>query len=402
MGFLVRIETVRGLAALAVALGHTMGFLLQPAGAGRSLLDQPNLTGIAAKLAFGLVNGETAVIVFFVISGVVIGRSLDSRPLAPRGSGLARDYAAFLLRRALRLYPAHVVALLGIVGLGMLFLAAAPDIDFAAFPGSAPAHDSDLAGWLNGEIFDPPRLRSLLANLALATWSMNLVAWSLHVEVFAAPFLPLFHALARRGNGWLDLAAVAALLGLALLAWPLVGARYLFAFYLGMTIEHRGAALVAAVERRLGGPRRAVALVYLAMMLPNTVAAQRSFGIAVVEALGAFLLVGLVVRSEGRRPLATLEAPMLRTNGRLSYSFYLWHLVLLTLAAHALYATLPPDAMVAWQVPLAAAVAVATIAVALAIAWASYRYVEVPGVALGRWLATPGRIAQLRNSAITR
>src|ERR1700682_6315523 len=98
-GFLIRLESVRGLAALSVALGHTMSYLLVTNGGGGGLFDQPSARTIILKLIYGLLSGETAVIVFFVISGVVIGRSLDAR----RGTAAGNDFVSFMIRRALRL-----------------------------------------------------------------------------------------------------------------------------------------------------------------------------------------------------------------------------------------------------------------------------------------------------------
>ena len=189
-GFLTRIESVRGLAALCVALTHARGFLLL-IDHDVVLLDRSSLRDFVLDVFDGFFNGETAVILFFVISGVVIGRALDAR---------RSDFVPFLIRRGFRLYPAHIVATLGIVGLGWLFLTGAPPLDFTAYPNLGALH----AAWLNGESFNPLKLRSVVGTLTMAGWSLNLVIWSLYAEMCAAPLLPLLHNLSRRGSGWLD------------------------------------------------------------------------------------------------------------------------------------------------------------------------------------------------------
>lgn len=387
-GFLGRVESVRGLAALCVALGHSMGYVVVNGGAGRGLLDQPSVRDAVRKTVNGLLNGETAVIVFFVISGVVIGRSLDARRGGGGGPG---GFVPFLIRRVLRLYPAHIVAVIGIIGLAFLFMVGRPPIDFAAYPGTYPATSADAAAWLNGSVFNPVKWQSVVGNLTMATWSMNLVAWSLYAEVCAAPLLPLFHNLSRRTSAWLDGLTLAALVGLSLLNWDHLWSRYLFVFYLGMMVETHGLALARALERMLGGSRPAVALLYLAMVLPTTFAADRSAAVILVEAVGAFAIISLIVRSESRPPLSSLEHPLLRWNGRLSYSFYLWHFFLLTIVVRALYATLSPTVMERFDIAIFLATAIATVGVALAVAQLSYAYVEVPSVALGRALAATWR-----------
>jgi peptidoglycan/LPS O-acetylase OafA/YrhL len=383
-GFLGRVESVRGLAALCVAVGHTIGYLVVYHGHGQALLDLSNAHDVVIKLIGGLINGETAVIVFFVISGVVIGRSLESRH---RGSSAGGDFVPFMIRRVLRLYPAHIVATIAIIGLAYIFLVGQPPIDYSAYPGTYPAVSADAAGWLNGKVFNPLKWQSIAGNLSMASWSMNLVVWSLYAEICAAPFLPLFHALARRGNGWLDAAVLAVLIGLSLLNWQHLWSRYLFVFYLGMMVETHGLVLAQVAERLLGGARPAVLVLYLVMMLPNTFAAHRTAPVILVEAFGAFAIISLIVRSEGRRPFRSLERPAMRWQGRLSYSFYLWHFFLMTIVVHALYATLPADVMSRFEIPIVLAVVAATVGVALGIAQLSYSYVEVPSIALGRTLA---------------
>jgi len=152
------------------------------------------------------------------------------------------------------------------------------------------------AGWLNGTVFNPLKWQSVAGNLAMASWSMNLVVWSLYAEVCAAPFLPLFHRLSRKANGWLDAATLLALIAVTLLSWGHLWSRYLFVFYLGMMVETRGLAWARLLERRLGGSRPAVAVIYVLMMLPNTFSAHRSPAVILVEAAGAKEFPGVVHR----------------------------------------------------------------------------------------------------------
>jgi peptidoglycan/LPS O-acetylase OafA/YrhL len=123
------------------------------------------------------------------------------------------------------------------------------------------------------------------------------------------------------------------------------------------------------------------------MMLPNAFSAHRSPAVILAEAAGAFIIISLIVASEGREPFRSLERPLMRWNGRLSYSFYLWHFFIMTIAVRALYARLTADAMHQLEIPIIVATAVITVAIALAIAQLSYRWIEMPSVALGRRLA---------------
>src|SRR5262249_26470139 len=149
-------------------------------------------------------------------------------------------------------------------------------IDFAEFPDTYPAMSPDAASWLNGKVFNPLKWQSVAANFAMASWTMNFVVWSLYAEVCAAPFLPLFHRVARKGTAWIDAAALSALIAATVIGWEHLWSRYLFAFYLGMMVETRGLAWAALIERTIGSSRVAVVLVYFLMMLPNTFLAHRT------------------------------------------------------------------------------------------------------------------------------
>ncbi|CAN5417082.1 acyltransferase [soil metagenome] len=82
------LEAVRGLAALYVAIGHLVLQVLQPS------------QGI---VRFLFQFGQEAVIVFFLLSGFVIELSAGKR---------WDGWASYLLRRAVRIYPAYLIALL--------------------------------------------------------------------------------------------------------------------------------------------------------------------------------------------------------------------------------------------------------------------------------------------------
>lgn len=375
--FLRRVESVRGLAALCVAISHTINYLLLTK-TEIPLLDQPSIGDAVVNVLSSFMDGETAVIVFFVISGVVIGRSLDAR---------RSDFLSFMVRRVFRLYPANIVATLGIVALGAVFLIGARPIAFTPYPEMSELQ----AATLNGEIFNPLKLKSIVGTCLMATWSLNIIVWSLYAEICAAPFLPVFHKLSRKRNGWVDLAALAALLGLFVFNWDHLWSRFLFVFYLGMLVETRGLAIVEAVERVLGGSRLTLVVFYLLMVLPNSLIGTRPPFVVVLEALAAFGIISVIVRSEGRPALASLERPILRWNGRLSYSFYLWHYIILVLMVRGLYATFSPSTMQQQEIPLFLGTLVVSVAIALGVAQLSYTFIELPFVRLCSVLLEKGR-----------
>jgi len=378
-GFLAAVESVRGIAALYVAVAHTMIYLLF-IHYNAPLFDLTGAREVLIRIAESLIHGPMAVMVFFVISGVVIGRSLDGQDAALPGG---HRYAIFLIRRFLRLYPAHIAALTGIIVIGWLCLHGHPPIDFSAYQ---PPDDVYFTDWLQAA-FNPLHLKTVVANYAMVRWSMNLVVWSLYVEVCAAPLLPLFHRISRRNNPALDTVTTGILLAVCALAWGHLAVDYWFAFYLGMIVETRGRAWVSLVTRKF---RLApVAIVsYAVMALPALLFTDRPPYTPMLEALGAFSLISLVVWCDKATLFRVLDHPLLRWNGRLSYSFYLWHYFILTMAVRALYLAFSPALLYENEVVVCALTAAVTVAAALAVARLSYGWIELPFIGFGRRLAS--------------
>lgn len=126
------LESLRGLAALYVCIGHSRGNLW--IGGEQYLKLHPKETlGISDYLVLGL-NMLTRlstefVIVFFVLSGFSIAHSLRKTP----------DPLPFYKRRLIRLYPPYIVAILWAMGVVLLIQAIAPQ--FADKTYSSPSFD---------------------------------------------------------------------------------------------------------------------------------------------------------------------------------------------------------------------------------------------------------------------
>jgi peptidoglycan/LPS O-acetylase OafA/YrhL len=284
MAFIPRIESLRGIAALTVVAYHVWGQFSDTPCAGWD--------AVAFYLLKGLSNGIGAVVGFFVISGFVLARSLEANPEAVR----------YFRNRAFRLFPAAVAVVALLTALHRWF-------------GIYVMYEGD---------FSPG---NVLLNMLMIRTDINAVMWSMKVECFATPLI-LFSAwlVKRDGAPWLW-AAILVLFGLSF--WgPYVHAlgdstilAPLYAFIVGVLAQHYG--------RRLSDIRPSIATV--AAILSVIVFCycgnhKQPALILLLECLSAVCLVTLIAW----RPVALfkpLDLAAVRFYGKISYSFYLLHVL---------------------------------------------------------------------------
>lgn len=349
------IDAMRAIAALLVVWLHV----------GQDVVVQTG--GWLADFAVDANVGGIGVMLFFMISGFVIPASL--RPGEPRGDELRR----FLIRRVFRLYPAYWLSML-----------------------------VALAGvwWLWGEQADA---LTIVANLTMAPQPFGLeplqgLYWTLLTElVFYILCAGLF------ALGWLHRPGVLATAGLLLAALFITsylnGARdpdnpIGFVYYTGMPM-HLSLMFASALLRQWHdgalqpGPVRSALLSVFglwAIVVAWLSAAMQPGGGLVwhyvdVEGSRAVGVLLFVVMCFWLKP----TWPPLVALGRASYSLYLLHrpltaMLLWLAAAWPVLAWLHRDMLAALGVVLAIEVLAAGL---------SYRFVELPMIALGRRLSRP-------------
>ena len=360
-GRFVALDSLRGLAALAIAWRHING-------------NGPFLSGAAHD------NLRLGVDFFFVLSGFVIAASYGDRLAA--GFSTVR----FMALRIGRVWPLHAAMVAGYIILELVFAAA----------GSG--------GILHGrEPFTGPRdpwtLPGVLLLVQALVWPgrdlWNVQSWSISVEVW----LYLAAALLWRWIGaraWLP-AAVAALVALAILGmgggsqeWLLRG---IGGFGLGMAVR---AAWQAGWIRRLS-PAALTALELSA--LPAAVALLLT-GASVLVADLVFAAVILVFARESGPVSAVLRSAALRWLGTVSYSLYMVHGLVFgrifdglswlqgQTGARWVSAQLGGADRILLPTLAGLLVALAMIAAVLPIAWLAWRCVEWPARNWSRHAAT--------------
>jgi peptidoglycan/LPS O-acetylase OafA/YrhL len=297
-----------------------------------------------------IATGMAPVVVFFALSGFLLARSLDRDP----------DPVTFVRHRLFRLLPAAITTVL------LLSLA---HQSFGFYMGLRPPS------------FDP---LNVILNALLIKSDINGVMWSLTVECVAVPVILMSHALLRRHGAmpvWILVAILFALSFWGPYVHVLDGATNLaplYAFVVGLLLQS-GGTLLSEASRSTLQSSRATFVASAAFVIMFIVAVRKQTAVTIaLETLCASALICLA--AFGPRTLAVLrpfDLDVVRFYGRISYSFYLLHVIGLAIAARLL----PSD-----QQPVvhAAILFLTAFSITTPAAWLMWRFVEVPFIDVGR------------------
>ncbi len=347
-GHVVELQSLRGLAAAAVMIGHSLDYYATP--------------GWFRHLAL-LFNGRAAVVVFFVLSGYVLTRSLRQHPITRAAAW------RFYIQRIFRIYPAiwaaSVLGLAYLVGLHWRIA------------------EQGLSDGVLRE-FRPDRMDALhiVASFAGMLAFILPQLWSIFVEIIGSAAMPLIALVTLRGHR-----ATAAMLTIAVCASYLIGQQtyyyvglYFMDFVVGaaLAVPGRAAWLMAGAPAGWLVPIMLIAL-SLTQFLPTNYYDPSAHLVESALAAGTIALL-----LYPRRRVALLASPPMVFLGDTSYSVYLLHYVVLCTLAKIFVVLAIPRALPPNQIALSVLIAACTAALTMPLAALFYRHVEKPGIALGK------------------
>jgi peptidoglycan/LPS O-acetylase OafA/YrhL len=355
------LDSLRGIAAFIVLIHHC--FLTIPPGSRDMVLHWGDLTPF--RIVF---MGRPAVIFFFVLSGFVLS--------LPYLTERQPEYPRFVVKRLCRIY---------------LPMAAAVILSALLYIAVMPTHVAAASAWLNNESWqDPLDLRLVLRHLLMSgrssDASLDNVMWSLIYELRISlifPFLVLFGRFSASAALLAGLTSYAIakptldLLGIgpfpyyntSLLSALVITLHFLLCFMAGIALGARRDRIAAAFARL---PVGIAILLWVAALYALAAPSD------LVDTAGAALIIALSLGSE--RVTRLLSAPVLLWLGRISYSLYLVHLLVLLTIVHLLGDRLPLWLVLGVVPPTA-----------LVTAHFFHLAVEAPATALGRRLGAPRR-----------
>jgi len=357
--FVASLESLRGLAALAVALFHS--FHLLPVDGVRvfasTLRELKSADALLMRLIMVPFNGGAAVSLFFVLSGFVLTLSLrrDPRSIVPKAR-------SFVGRRFLRIYPTLAINLALFVGVS-----------------------ASIAWWTPGFSITRFDARQLLLNLLLLDTPVNGASWTLLVEILAIPLLLFGHVVTRR----FGLSATLVLVGASVVilfspryAFHTLIGMYAFMFFFGMLVAELGREGHIVIDAKPA--RIAVILAVASMMTARLLLGYASLWSLLFEAIASAVLVGVLAFGPRLAAHDVLEARPLRSLGRISYSFYLYHPLALGLVVPCLGWLLSEAVLAVHPFVGSTAIAMISVGVAIPLAMASRMVVERPMITIGR------------------
>jgi peptidoglycan/LPS O-acetylase OafA/YrhL len=305
--FLPRLESLRGLAAVSVVAYHAY-----------DLRNDTEVTGLAP------------VVLFFVLSGFVLARSLDNNP----------SPLTFFRNRIFRLFPAAASTVL------LLTVLFYRNGFYVGFPGAS-------FDWLN-----------VVLNALMIRSDINGVMWSMTVECFATPLiLSSFFAYKRFGPSPLIVVSII-LFGLSFygpyahLLGGLTNLAPLYAFITGVLLHFA----VSDGYR----PRHVVISTLMTVVVLVVCGTRKQTPLLNLgESLAGGVLVLLVATNSTSKLFAVLDLPPVHFVGRISYSFYLLHVIGLALALR-------------FEPRGAFSLFVLGVLCTVPLAWISWRCIEIP------------------------
>jgi len=362
------IEGLRGYLALWVLVCHVLW---------ASGLQANALSGLPKLLRMG----EYAVDLFIIVSGFVIFLSLDSRSVS---------YKQFIVRRFFRLFPLFLILFAIAVPFSRLSLWNVLHATQYLGPTQVQFLTDTMEMWWENIYWNIP-LHLLMVHGAIpefliadAPGAFLVPAWSVSLEWQFYLIAPFAYALAISSKQSSRLA----LCGICLLL--ILGARYAFP-----TVQY-GAALPFHVEYFfLGGASYFLYKRWSAYRLHNVwFSVTGSAAVVLILVTRSLIPVGLWIVFMGAilersTSLASRVVSPFFTNalnlylGRISYSIYLTHILIIVVMQHFLLVC-APQLTKGWHFMLLLS---STCVVTIAVSAMSYRFIEAPGIEWGRIVA---------------
>ncbi|SDM17158.1 acyltransferase [Bacillus sp. OK048] len=371
---LVELDSLRGLAALSVMIGHFMNI---------TPINPTFLVYTPLRILWG---GHEAVILFFILSGFVLS--------LPFYKGVSFDYTSYVIKRIFRIYVPYLVAMLAAVIISLLI------------------HKKDLSGlsqWIDSYWSYPLSFGNVIQHVLLIfdfeTRQLNPVIWSLVQEMRISLLFPIIMYFVIKLK-WKTCMGIAAGLSIVSLSnrWvhfnESIGyftsyfdtLHYISMFIFGALLA-KNVDLIKKLYSNLSFSKKVIfGLTGMALysVLPIVESVAPFFGNYVLSdwLISGGVITFIVMAIGSARISTVLKKRLFTLCGELSYSIYLYHLIILIALTNLFYGRL--------NIFL---IYLLTLLGTFCISFLSWKYIEKPSMNIGKRLS---KILEKRNATYKR
>ena len=346
--FYPELESLRGIAALAVLGEHAFLRFQGPElvrfldGNGPWSVHPGWFADVIATIVF---PGAAAVSLFFILSGFVLGETLQ------RSAEQGR-YQLFMLRRLCRILPALWASVL-------------------------------VAAVIWNEFARPVSLAEIGRHLWLAETWLNSPLWSLRVELVNSALLPLMWWLCGKLNAGGQVAVLLGLLGLSAHTFGVMEIGFSCAFWLGLMVRGLGHQLIGRLTGRSARGLLLVAVVILCLSRELALLSGMHIG-RLIAIFPSFYIIAFLTHVPDGWLRSLMQSAPARYLGRISYSFYLFHYPALDLMSLGMVALAGAGYWEAHAVVGQVLLFMLALPTTIVMASVSWRFIEKPGISLGK------------------
>ena len=318
-----KLDGLRGLLSLVVTLNHSFLVLAIPAFAnvwGQNVLEFHDWQSKIQQIMMILGNGGAAVTLFFILSGFVMGLSLNKFSKID-----FLDTINFYIKRIIRLYPVYLfLVVVTAIYMWTIFV-------YKVYP----AASSWYTWWMNFQM----TIHEFFLNVFFIHTYLGGVTWTLRVILVASIIFPIFYLINKRTSKPVDLLLVVLLIVLDFTVFIIPDfrdLRYLFMFYSGLII-----AKFSKFFHDIPGWIVYLSSPFLIFVLLDVRYLTDEYVGGVVENIICWFIIGVLAYGQEFRLFNFLETKFFKYLGKVSYSIYLTHFSVLYILSKIMFENLP-------------------------------------------------------------
>ncbi|MDU7947255.1 MAG: acyltransferase [Clostridium sp.] len=300
------IQGLRGLCVLMVFFSHSFGII--------PFVIRIGNIDLSISPFRSLWDGQIAVVIFFILSGYFSYATFFNI----NGTSFFKKYINFIIKRMLRLYPIYIL----VMAIGFIMSNINITYEYTSF-----------SEWFNSfwrnKVTIIEFLKQVFPIISFNSKAINPPIWTLQVEFRYLLIMPLFFIFIKRYNSIFSLTII------ALLSYSLGIFNLLYIFAIGMIIKKEEDKITKVFYEK--NIYNKIFLVFISILLLGfqynfhyIASKMNTNNIMFIVSIGGSILMLLILSLlKNGIKISFLNNVFMVGLGNISYSFYLWHFIVL-------------------------------------------------------------------------